>query len=174
MSLSLHQTVIYKASLNSLQLNYVADQHYLSIFSLLALTLNNKLPQETEECFCVVFISMGDPGPALDHRVKLWWPGTCVMNSRPSDTRSWGYFINPEAQCSSRGKASLLSSLRPPLKQTAKYSLPWNITAHSYHNSTLNTNTAMLYRASECGINRNTVCALETHYTAAVNLRKTS
>lgn len=82
-----------------------------------------------------------------------------------------GYFINPEAQCSSRTKAPLLSSLRPPPpRQTAEYSLPRLITAHSCHNSTLNINTTTTYRASEYGINRNTACAPRTHCIAAVNL----
>lgn len=76
--------------------------------SLVALTLDNKLPLETRFGFCAVFLSMGDLEPALDQRVKLWRLGTCVMNSRPSDAGSPGYFINPEAQCSSITKAPLL------------------------------------------------------------------
>lgn len=85
-SLFLHQTamkLLYKTPFHPLQLNSVAYQHYLSIFkSLVALTFNNKLPQETGEGFCVVFLSMGDRGLALDRMFKLWRLVTCVMNSK--------------------------------------------------------------------------------------------
>ncbi len=119
MSLFLHQTAVKplcKTTQNTLYLNSVAYQHYLSIFkSFYSLTLNNNLPQETGDCFCVVFLSM---------EVKPWRLGTCVMNSMPSDAEFLGYFINSKAQCSSITKAPLLSCLRPPPRQTAKYSLP--------------------------------------------------
>lgn len=71
---SLHQTafkLLFRTSLNSIYLIYVAYQHYLSIWKSLPLTLDNKFPLEKGEGFCVVFLSTGDQVAALDHRVKL-------------------------------------------------------------------------------------------------------
>lgn len=55
--------------------------------SLVALTLNNKLPRERGEGLCVVFLSMGDQEAAVDYRVKLWRLGTC------NEFRALGFWL---------------------------------------------------------------------------------
>lgn len=59
-------------------------------------------------------------GRPLHHRVKPRRLGTCVMNSRPSGAGTWGYFINPEAQCSYRTKAPPLSKPQTTTKTNSQ------------------------------------------------------
>lgn len=56
-----------KTSQSVLHLNSAAYQE-----SLVAPTLDNKLPQETGKGFCVVFLSAGDQWVAFDYRVQPW------------------------------------------------------------------------------------------------------
>lgn len=128
------------------QLNSAAYPHYLSGFKSLRLLRHSATSSvgRRERGFCVVFVSAGDEGAALDCGVKPWRQATCVMNPGPSHCESHGYLIIPAAQCASRTeKAPLLSSPGPPARQTEKSTVCLGTLLHSCHNSTVNMNTAM-------------------------------
>lgn len=127
--LSLHQTAtkpLYETPQSSLQLN--AYQRYSSISNSLVAHAQQHTPSGERRGFLCGMSPRAIKGRHLITGLNRGRLRTCVMNSRPSDAGSLGYFINPETQCPSRTRALLLSSIRPPPRQAANCSVPRNTT----------------------------------------------